>query len=389
MQYYCYPMHMKKYALLFIFIFSHLYANAQTKYATIERPDGTIVQLKIQLPRNYDRNKQYPVIVVLDGDYLFEPVAGISDYYTYWDDMPPSIVVGINQSKTKSLDFNTDEVNELPSRTGLVFFEFLYFELLDFIDKKYQTTDFRTIIGHGYSANFLHFYLFKENPVFNAYIAISPKFTPKMNDRLQAQFSALETPVFYALSTSNSDSKKHRIAIDSLHKNLDTISNKNFRYQFNSFDKKSHYQIVSHAIPTAFESFYDIYSAIDKKEYNEKLLPFKDGTAHDYLIQKYDSIQLLYQQTKKIRVSDYMAAQSAILKKEDWETLKSLAKRAKKDYPGTMLSLYYTALFHEKTGHPKKAIKAYNAAYIMEEIGQFTKEDMLYYAEQLKADFGY
>ena len=52
---------------------------AQTQYEEISsiKLDETR-QLKIQLPRNYESNveKTYPVIVVLDGDYLFEPVAG-------------------------------------------------------------------------------------------------------------------------------------------------------------------------------------------------------------------------------------------------------------------------------------------------------------------------
>ena len=56
-------------------------------------------KLKIQLPRDYDVNtdKVYPIIIVLDANYLFEPVAGNVDYFSYWEDMPESIVVGIMQ----------------------------------------------------------------------------------------------------------------------------------------------------------------------------------------------------------------------------------------------------------------------------------------------------
>ena len=56
-------------------------------------------ELKIQLPRNYDDNakKIYPLIIVLDGDYMFEAVSGSVDYLSYWGDIPDSIIVGINQ----------------------------------------------------------------------------------------------------------------------------------------------------------------------------------------------------------------------------------------------------------------------------------------------------
>ena len=72
-------------------------ANAQVIYEEFnsERLQETR-RLKIQLPRNYDINtdKVYPVIIVLDADYLFEPVAGNVDYFSYWEDMPESIEIG-------------------------------------------------------------------------------------------------------------------------------------------------------------------------------------------------------------------------------------------------------------------------------------------------------
>ena len=51
---------------------------------------GETRQLKIQLPRDYKENidKVYPIILVLDANYLFEPVAGNVDYFAYWEDMP-------------------------------------------------------------------------------------------------------------------------------------------------------------------------------------------------------------------------------------------------------------------------------------------------------------
>ena len=54
-------------------------------------------QIKIQLPRGYenDTDKSYPLFIVLDGDYLFEAVAGNVDYYSYWEDMPEAVVVGV------------------------------------------------------------------------------------------------------------------------------------------------------------------------------------------------------------------------------------------------------------------------------------------------------
>ena len=62
---------------------------------------------------------------------------------------------------------------------------------------------------------------------------------------------------------------------------------------------------------------------------------------------------------------------------------------ARKQYPETLLGNYYLARFYEETGESKKAMKTYQSAYILEEIGGLTKDMMLERADSIKADFGY
>lgn len=375
-------------AILLCFSFS---AFSQAIYTELPGPDGEKRQLKIQLPRNYEANvdTMYPVVVVFDGDYLFEPVAGIIDYYSYWDEMPDVIVVGINQMNTKAEDFSCDEINGLPSDSGAAFFEFITYDLFKFLDNNYRTTPFRIIAGHGESANFLNFYLFQEQPFFNAYISLSPNFTPKMELRLKEQFDVLESEIFYSLTTAEEDRKKSKNSISALHKSLNAISNEKFHYNYNYYKKKSHYELVSHAIPSALENIFKAYKPISKREYKEDILGYSDGNAYDYLVKKYEDIKTIYGIEKQIRLNDFNAAEAALKKNEDWEGFELLGKMARKEYPEAMLGLYYTALFYENTGEPKKAMKTYQSAYTYDEIGKLTKDDMLRYADMIKADFGY
>lgn len=381
---------MRKLILLIAFAFISINTIAQTVYRELDGPDGEKRQLKIQVPRNYEANvdTMYPVIVVFDGDYLFEPVAGIADYYSYWDEMPDAIVVGINQINSKPLDFSCDELNGLPADSGAAFFEFITYDLFNFIDNNYRTAPFRTIVGHGESANFLNFYLFQEVPFFNAYISLSPNFTEKMELRLKEQFSDLQTPIFYSLTTAEDDRKQSKNSIEALHKTLNAISNENLNYNYNYYKGKSHYELVNHALPTAFEKIFKAYKPIDKKEYKEKMLSYSEGTAMDYVVKKYDTIRDLYKVDKQIRINDFNAVEAALKKAEDWETFKLLAKLAFEEYPDTMLGKYYMGVHYENIGEPKKAIKAYSAAFSMEEIGRLKKDDMLHYVELIKADFG-
>jgi len=381
---------MRKLILLIAATFASFNMFAQTVYREIDGPDGEKRQLKIQVPRNYEKNvdTMYPVIVVFDGDYLFEHVAGIADYYSYWDEMPDVIIVGINQAKTKADDFACDEINGLPSETGAAFFEFITYDLFNFIDNNYRTVPFRTIVGHGDSANFLNFYLFQEKPFFNSYISLSPSFTPKMELRLKEQFTGLQTPIFYSLTTAEDDRKRSKTSIGALNKSLEAISNDNFDYNYNYYKGKSHYELVNHALPTAFEKVYRLYKPIDRKEYKEKMLTVDEGTAYDYLVKKYDSIKSLYSLDKQVRINDFNATEAALKKTEEWEAFKLLSKLAKEEYPKSMLAMYYMGIHYENIGEPKKAMKAYQSGFIMNEIGRLTKDDMLHYAELIKADFG-
>ncbi len=381
---------MKK--IIFIIAFS-LIANSiqsQTTTTEIDGPKGEKRQLKIQLPRNYDVNedKSYPIILVLDGDYLFEPVAGISDYYSYWDEMPDVIVVGLKQKGFKSDDFTCDELNGLPVDSGADFFEFITYDLFNFIDNNYRTIAHRTIIGHGESANFINFFLFQEKPFFNSYISLSPSFTPKMDVRLPEQLNALETNIFYYLTTAEDDRKTSKNSIIELDKSLKAINNDNFKYNYNYYKEKTHYELVNHAIPSAFEKTYSAFKPIDVKEYKEQVLTFSEGNAYDYLVRKYETINLLYGIDKKVRVNDFNAAEAALKKEQDWEAFKLLSKLADEQYPQSMLSKYYIGIHYENIGEPKKALKAYQAAFAKEEIGRLTKDDMLNYVDVIKADFG-
>ena len=157
-------MNTKIIALLLLFISSSV--SAQIQYEEIRSYKlGQTRQLKVQLPRNYDTNteKKYPILVVLDGDYLFEPIAGMADYFSYWGEMPEVIVVGVVQDETREDDTFYDDVNSLPSKSGVSFFEFLGIEMMPWLDKRYRTTSFRIVAGHNATANFLNFYLMKDH----------------------------------------------------------------------------------------------------------------------------------------------------------------------------------------------------------------------------------
>jgi predicted alpha/beta superfamily hydrolase len=383
---------MKK-LILFVFLFSLTFINieAQVKYETFESSKlGETRQIKIQLPRGYDSNqdKSYPIFIVLDGDYLFEAVAGNVDYYSYWEDMPESIVVGVNQMDTRYDDCLYSEQNSLPVETGAAFFEFIGQELVPYIEKTFRTVNFRVAVGHGQTANLINYYLLKPQPLFQGYIAISPELAPGMLDYIPEGLSKAESKIFYYLANTDNDGSSVKKMTSTLNTDIAALDNKNVVYNFDSFEGPSHYSVPTHAIPNAIEKIFHVFQPISKKEYKETILELQISPVL-YLQEKYESINDLFGIDKKILINDFKAISAAIEKNELYEYYEALGKLARKAYPETLLGTYYMARFYEETGEPKKAMRTYQSAYTLKEIAGLTKDEMLEKANLIKEDFGY
>lgn len=382
---------MKKAYVFVFFVLLFVVANAQVKYETIQSSKlGEERQLKIQLPRGYTTNeeKSYPIFVVLDGDYLFEAVAGNVDYYSYWEDMPEAIVVGVNQVDTRYDDCLYSEQNSLPVETGAAFFEFLGMELVPYIETNYRTANFRVAVGHGNTANFINYYLLKSNPIFQGYIVISPDLAPNMLEYIPENLAKLKSKIFYYLANGEGDSKSLKQMTEALHTDLSALENENISYNFNTFENATHYSAPAHAIPNALQNMFKVFQPISKKEYKEEILELEISPVL-YLEEKYQAINDLFSIEKSILINDFRAIAAAIEKNELFEYYEHLGKLARKQYPKTLLGNYYIGRFYEETGEPKKAMKTYQSAYTLDEIAGITKDKVLELADAIKEDFGY
>tara|TARA_R110002020_G_scaffold303939_2_gene519538 strand:- start:187093 stop:188235 length:1143 start_codon:yes stop_codon:yes gene_type:complete len=380
---------MKK-QLLMLFVLATSSLLAQVQYKEIESSKlSETRKLKIQLPRNYDSNKDhsYPVILVFDADYLFEPVAGNVDYFSYWEDMPQALVVGIMQSDREADSYY--DSNSLPAESGADFFEFIGMELFPWLANNYRITNFNIAVGHDLTANFANNYLLKKPALFQGYISISPDFAPQMKSRLSSILSNTEEPVFYYQATGTEDIKPLRDDILALDTDFKQIKNPNFKYYFDDFDGATHYTLAARAIPKALEELFATYRPISQKEFKEVILKLDETSAYDYLVEKYATIESLYGLKTQIRINDFIAVAAALEKKQDAEALENLGKLANKEYPKTMMGNYYLARSYEIDGEPKKAMRTYQNSLMLKEEGNINKDLMISRADKIKEDFGY
>ena len=365
---------------------------AQTVYESIESNAlGTKRELKIQLPRNYDSSpdKNYPLIVVFDGDYLFEIVAGNVDYYSYWQDMPEAIVVGVNQVDSRSEDCEISSEDYSPSKSAAQFYNFIENELIPFMTENYRSLNFRVVVGHGETANFMNYFLFNNQLIFNSFVALSPSMSPRMGDNLTRRLGhENDSNTFYYLSTAALDIKRNKKKIMELNTKLSALQNTNLLYAFDNFENANHYSLAAQSIPKALESIFFVFQPISKTEYKNHILALQTSPV-DYLIEKYDMIETLFGIEKQIIINDFRVIAAAIEKTKKFEYYQELGKIASKQHPDTTLSSFYLARYYEETGKQKKAMNIYRSAYTLEEVEGYSKDDMLDRADQIKQELGY
>tara|TARA_R110000868_G_scaffold152815_3_gene378071 strand:+ start:1430 stop:2578 length:1149 start_codon:yes stop_codon:yes gene_type:complete len=376
-----------KHLLLFFFFTTALFSQKTTepfKSNTL----GETRQITISLPASYEQNptKKYPLLILLDGEYLFDPFNGALNYGGYWDDLPETIIVGINQNRNNEriADSNFDQTNGLPAKKGASFFEFIGGELLPYIEKKYRTAPFRIIAGHDTTAGFLNFFLYKDNPLFNAYISLSPELAPEMENRIPEKLSNLKQPVFYYLSSASGDIRQLKEPIKRLDDNMKKVSNTSINYKYDEFNNASHYSLVLFSIPSALYQIFDAYKPISSSEFSEKIVVLQAGYV-DYLINKYDVISKKLGLKIPVRLNDFKAIEAAILRNKAYNELDKLAEIADKNYPKSMLASYELGLMYEKQGDAKRASQKYQHASQLEEIGDLTKDMMFEKYDDMKS----
>ncbi len=379
---------MKKSLLFLLFIFSSPIFSQKIIDTIASKSLDEDREITISLPNSYENQpkQRFPILVLLDGDFLFDPFQGALSYGNYWDDLPEVIIIGITQNKNneRSADCTIDKTNGLPSEKGERFYEFIGLELIPYIEKKYRVAPFKMIAGLDTTASFLNYFLFKDTPVFDAYIAMSPEHPSGMEEQIPDRLAVINKPIFYYHSIGDGDSKKMRnrnIALDELAKKIEKNS---LYYKFDDFKGASHYSLVLNSIPSALYHIFSAYQPISNSEYNDEIVGLPSGYV-DYLTKKYEILEKSFSLKIPIRVNDFIAIEQAILKNKAYAEFNDLAQLAKKYYPKSMLADYEMGQMYEKMDENSKALKSYMAAYQREEIGDLTKDMLLNKMEELKA----
>lgn len=135
-------------------------------------------QIWVSIPRSADDSqKKFPVMYVLDGSAHFYSTVGMLHQLSVANGntiLPEMIIVAIpNVNRTR--DLTPSEVSYFPNSGGAEnFSSFMEKELIPYIDEKYPTTPYRTLIGHSWGGLFVLNTLIHHSKSFDNYVTIDP-----------------------------------------------------------------------------------------------------------------------------------------------------------------------------------------------------------------------
>ncbi len=218
-------------------------------------------EIYVSLPPKYHEHKQqYPVIYVLEAEYLFASTATIIQFIANRSKMPASIVIGVatgGHAKRKEMAF------ELHGGKPEKYLKFLEKELIPKVEKKFRTNNNRTIIGLSPSNGVVFESLFSGAHLFNNYIALtthwewSPRKGISMVEQLIKTITQPDMPaVNLYMGTADDDLRYSHTQYHEAVEKLKNIGKTRVNFQVELLHQEEHYLTAISGLRNAFKLIY-------------------------------------------------------------------------------------------------------------------------------------
>lgn len=236
-------------------------------------------KLYVSLPEGYSENVKYPVVYLTDANILnnFEIVSQTIRQQANFGNYPECIVVGIYiniRERNKELDIEYDE-------NGKKFKDYIFNEVVPFVDSNYSTSSFKVIFGHSNGAEYNHYLMLENDNPFDAFINISENLV----DLERGQFENIKKKfvdflntnkirIKYFVASAQYDNPNRYPSGVEIEKVFANAANSNLIFKHNIY-QSWHVDLIGYAVLDAFNfifSDYQDYSLLEnelnKKEFN-------------------------------------------------------------------------------------------------------------------------
>jgi len=271
----------QSYKNIFFFIVLIILGNINTIYSQEGRPIQDSLysnilneqrNIRIVLPEGYEPNseKTYDVIYVIDGERVTKIVSPIHDITSNWEEIPKCIIVGVDNKEIDGVSQrNRDLLPTHLERSPLSgkadnYIKFFKEDLIPYINKKYATTNRKTLFGHSHAGTFALYTLLNEPTLFNAYILADPslwwddKYVIKLAEKKLSLMPNINTSLFI----SGREGKSYiAMGTDAMGDVLEKNISKENVWRSIAYKNETHFTII---LKTAYDGLKFVYKGFKK-----------------------------------------------------------------------------------------------------------------------------
>lgn len=259
----------------------------------------------VSLPSNYEQdNHDYPIILVMDGEFMFDLTRSMTTLWASRNYMPKSIIIGIpNPTNDKRFDVALEK----KGANGKIYYQgggdpkmylqFLKEELFPLLQKKYRIHSNRTIIGLSPTTGLVYQAFWDAPEMFKHFISINGGIGgiltsgKTLGERLLESVTKHQNTSLYIGQTKRTkeiQEKREGVQATFL-KNFNQVNSSNVALKIDNLEDESGYGVVIGCLFNAFRFIYprDVWN-VDYSKFLNAQNPAKTlETFYNNLSKKY------------------------------------------------------------------------------------------------------
>ncbi len=205
----------------------------------------------VSKPKDYDiTTRDFPVILILDGDFFFELISSTSKYLAYSHQMDDSVVVAIPQKHRHQ---------ELKGAGVVAFREFIKHEVIPLVSANFRVNSHRILIGHSLGGSFALDTMINDHELFNAYVAISPVVDSEGTPSIKqiGEFLAQQQGQTYLYLSKGNESGHYESTIPQLGEKIKKLSKDKRKLNYKEYPNETHGTVPLVVITDSMRDLYD------------------------------------------------------------------------------------------------------------------------------------
>lgn len=222
------------------------------------------ISIEVLIPEDMDISEKHPAIYtlsygVMDGEYL---AAQIRYFRRLHYNLPNTLVVNIKAGQEQ---MGYSYTTGMLAPRGLQLVECIKKEIIPFITKKYNTSAFRTYIGHSQAASYGNYLFLHEPDLFSGYILLAPEKIGPENPPFHLDHT-VRNNTFYYVAVGENDMQRRREYAREIENEVKQLDSTRFHFCYDSIPRGDHNNILTMAIDPALKHIYQFYAPVQNEK---------------------------------------------------------------------------------------------------------------------------